>query len=128
MQPLNIKPTSSSPEIFLNAETGIFSFTGRSYPDHAASFYEPVYEYLKQYALHPAAKTECTFQMEYMNSSSRKCMMDILKILESINMKTHSVTVIWNYEEDDEYMKETGEEYKNLFRLNFQIRSSPESS
>jgi len=123
MDALKIKPTANSLEVSLDAETGKFSFVGRSYPENSSGFFKPVMEWAERYAQSPAAKTECMFKLEYFNSASRKCIIELLKILDTIHKNTRSVTIIWNFEEDDENMKETGEEYQNLFNLNFKFSS-----
>lgn len=123
MDKLTIKPTLNSLEVSLDAETGKLSFIGRSYPENSTVFFKPVTEWIQRYAQNPAAETECFFKLEYFNSASRKCIIEFLKILDSIHKKTHSVTIIWNFEEDDENMKESGEEYQNMFSLNFKFSS-----
>lgn len=123
MDALKIKPTANSLEVSLDAETGKLSFVGRSYPENSSGFFKPVMEWAEQYALSPAAKTECLFKLEYFNSASRKCIIELLKTLDTIHKNTRSVTIIWNFEADDESMKETGEEYQNLFNLNFKFSS-----
>lgn len=80
-------------------------------------------EWAERYAQSPATKTECFFQLEYFNSASRKCIIELLKILDTIHKNTRSVTIVWNFEADDESMRETGEEYQNLFNLNFKFSS-----
>ena len=123
MEALKIKATTNALEVSLDADAGKFSFVGRSYPENSTGFFKPVIEWTERYALNPAEKTECVFKLEYFNSASRKCIIELFKILDSIHKNTRSVTIIWNYEEDDENMKETGEEYQNLFNLNFKFAS-----
>jgi hypothetical protein len=123
MDALKITPTIKSLEVSLDAGTGKLLFSGRSYPENSLGFFKPVIEWMENYALHPAAQTACTFRIEYFNSASRKSVMEIFKILESIHKSAHPVTVIWDFEEGDDTMKETGEEYQNLFRLNFKFCS-----
>lgn len=119
MDALKIKPTIKSLEVDLDAETGILLFSGRSYPENSVGFFKPIIEWMESYALHPAAETQCTFRIEYFNSASRKNVIEIFRILESIHKSAHPVKVIWDFEEVDDSMKETGEEYQNLFRLDF---------
>lgn len=123
MDALIIQPTESLLSVSLVAETGKFVFSGRSLPEDGAKFFTPIFRWLEAYALAPADKTQCTFQLEYFNSSSRKCLTDILKILDSIREKGHSVTIIWDSEEEDDEMKEMGEKYQSMFSLEFQFRS-----
>jgi len=123
MDALIIKPTERLLSISLVAETGKFVFEGRSLPEDGKGFFTPIVEWLKQYALNPAAQTECSFKMEYFNSSSRKCFADVFKILDSIREKGNAVTIIWYYEDDDDELREMGEGYETIYDLDFQFRS-----
>ena len=121
MNALQIKPTASSLAVLLNAETGSFSFSGRSVSEHSAEFFKPVMEWMEQYALAPAAKTECVFELEYFNSAARKSLVEILKILFALHKKGAEVVIVWNYDDGDESIKELGEEYANLFSMKFKF-------
>jgi len=123
MDALIIKPTEHLPAISLIAETGRFVFYGKSLPEDGKVFYTPVLRWIEEYALSPAAKTECSFKMEYFNSSSSKCFADILNILDSIREKSHAVTIIWNFDEEDDEMREMGEQYQSIYKLDFHFRS-----
>lgn len=119
MESLNIKPTKTSLEVKLDPASGNFSFTGRARPENSAAFFNPIITWMKEYALQPAVKTVCTFRLEYFNSSARKSMADILSIFEAIKKDGKEIRIEWHYDSSDEGMKETGEEYKELFNLNF---------
>lgn len=121
MDALKIKPTQNSLEVVLDADTGKLLFSGRSYPENSVVFFQPITEWMKRYALSPATKTECSFNLEYFNSASRKCILEIFRILESMHKNAHPVSIIWNFENDDDSMKEIGEEYQNMFKLDFQF-------
>ena len=122
MEVLKIKRSLNTFEVSLDAE-GKFLFSGRSYPENSSVFFKPIIDWLNTYSENPSPKTECTFEIEYFNSASRKCIVEIFRILEAIHKTTNSVTVIWSYEGGDEGMKETGEEYKNLFKVNFEFNA-----
>ena len=122
MDSLIIQPTERFLSVSLIAETGKFSFEGRSLPENGKEFFNPILDWLKKYALNPAAQTECTFKMEYFNSSSRKCFVDVFAVLDSIRLKGHSINIIWQYEEADDELKEMGEEYQNIYDLDFELR------
>ena len=60
--------------------------------------------------------------MEYFNTSSSKCILDVFKKLESINKGGQSQVVInWHYEEDDEDMLEAGEDYQAIINVPFKM-------
>ncbi|MBI3501214.1 MAG: DUF1987 domain-containing protein [Bacteroidetes bacterium] len=121
MEPLIIEPTEHLLSVSLVAETGKFIFEGRSLPEDAKKFFIPIIKWLEQYALSPASQTECSFKMEYFNSSSRKCFSDVFKVLDAIREKGNAVRVIWFFEEDDEELKEIGEAYESSTDLDFQF-------
>ena len=123
MEVLKIKRSLNTFEVSLDDETGKLLFSGRSYPENSSGFFTPVIEWLHHYSEKPATKTECTFEIEYFNSASRKCIVEIFRILEAIHKTTGTVTIIWNFENGDDGMKETGEEYKNLFKVNFEFNA-----
>lgn len=59
------------------------------------------------------------FAFEYFNTSSSKCLFDILKRLAQFEQSGMSICVNWFYEEDDEDMRETGEDYEDVLGLSF---------
>ena len=123
MDSLIIKPTELLPAISLNEKTGQFVFYGKSLPEDGKVFYTPVVRWIEEYSHAPAVRTQCSFKMEYFNSSSGKCFADIFKIFDSIREKGHVVTIIWNYDEEDEEMKEMGEHFQSIYKLDFQFRA-----
>ena len=58
-------------------------------------------------------------QLEYFNTSSSKCILDVFKKLESVTGS--EVSVKWYYEEDDEDMLEAGEDYEAIIDLPFEM-------
>ena len=64
--------------------------------------------------------TEVNVQLEYFNTSSSKCILDVFKKLESIIGKTN-ITINWHYEEDDEDMLEAGEDYQAIINIPFKM-------
>ena len=81
-------------------------------------------EWIEQYALAPALKTECSFELEYFNSAARKSLIEILKVLNDMHKRGCDVIILWKYDEGDDSMKELGEEYAHIFNLKFRFHSS----
>jgi SiaC family regulatory phosphoprotein len=123
MENLIIKPGIKTPDINFNCETGDLELKGKSIPENSIEFYRPVYEWLDNYAANPKAKTKIIVQLEYFNTSSSKCLLDIFRKLEAINNTSKSeVSVVWLYEEEDEDMMEAGDDYKTIVKLPFEIK------
>lgn len=119
MQVLQLEATEQTPQVVLNKEKSIFEFSGRSLTDSALEFYSPVIQWMTEYAEQPNAKTEVVFKMEYMNTASSKALFDLLAILQTIK----GAKVIWCFQDEDEDMEETGEEFSSLVKIPFEMRA-----
>ncbi len=108
-----------TPSVRFNAEKGIIEIKGRSIPENAIEFYKPMVDWLDEYSRNPAKETVVNFQLEYFNTSSSKCILDLFKKLEAIHKESRSVIINWYYEEDDEDMLEAGEDYESIIRIPF---------
>jgi hypothetical protein len=123
MENLKIEPGIKTPHILFVYETGMLELKGKSIPENSVEFYRPVYEWLDAYAQQPKSKTQITVGLEYFNTSSSKCLLDIFRKLEAVQKNSKSeVTVIWLYEEEDEDMMEAGDDYRTIVKLPFEIK------
>jgi len=116
MKNLSLEKTLKTPYIHFDAVNGHFVMEGRSIPEDAYMFYQPIYQWLEQYVHENDKKTIIEFKLEYFNTSSSKCILEVLHILEKINAK-QPVEVKWFYDEDDEDMYESGENYSQIIEL-----------
>ena len=121
MESLSIEGTNKTPSVNLDPETGVIEIKGRSIPENSIEFYRPIVEWLDQYAKNPNKKTIVNVQLEYFNTSSSKCILDIFKKLESLKKARNEVVINWYYEEDDEDMLESGEDYESIIRVPFKM-------
>ncbi len=123
MRNLIIEPTSKTPKIILNADVNVFEISGRSIPEDSVGFYRKVIDWIDDYAKNPNPKTNFKFQLEYFNTSSSKCLLDVFRRLEKMYKSGHQIEITWCYDADDEDMKETGEDYKALLEVPFELVS-----
>ncbi len=121
MDELIISGTIKTPEIHFDYQSGKLVFQGRSIPEDAIAFYTPILDWIKGYINHPQSTTRIEVKLEYFNTSSSKCILDILKLLESIHENGTTITVYWYFEEDDEDMQEAGEDYQAIVHLPFKM-------
>jgi hypothetical protein len=75
-------------------------------------------DWIEQYARDAKPKTIINIQLEYFNTSSSKCLLDLFKKLEAIN---NEIVINWYYEEDDEDMLEAGEDYDAIINIPFRM-------
>ena len=120
MEPISIQGTPKTPTVNFS-EDGKIEIKGRSIPENSIEFYKPLVDWLEEYTKSPKEKTEVNIQLEYFNTSSSKCILDVFKKLENINQTNKDVIVNWYYEEDDEDMLEAGEDYESIIKIPFKM-------
>lgn len=122
MKDFKIEPGAKTPHLYSNSSTGIIEMKGKSIPENAVEFYKPVFEWLDLYIQQPNPETKVIVQLEYFNTSSSKCLLDIFRKLEILNNSGKGkVTIHWLYEEEDEDMMEAGDDYQTIVKIPFVI-------
>lgn len=121
MESLFIEGTSKTPNVKFDANEGLMEIKGRSIPENSIEFYKPMVDWLDKYAKTPKSLTKVNIQLEYFNTSSSKCILDVFKKLEAIHKANNQVQINWYYEEDDEDMLEAGEDYESIIRVPFKM-------
>ncbi len=121
MNTIVITGSAKTPDLNFDANTGILSIKGRSIPENSVEFYKPIIEWLDEYIKQPQDKTVVNIQLEYFNTSSSKCILDILKKFEMVAKSGHDIIINWYYESDDEDMLETGEDYQSIIKAPFNM-------
>jgi hypothetical protein len=111
-----LEATAKTPLVSLDAASGILRLEGKSIPENSVEFYRPILEWLDQYAGSPASETILELSLEYFNTSSSKCLLDVFRKLEMLN-SSGNVAIRWYYDEEDEDMKEVGEDYQALLKV-----------
>jgi hypothetical protein len=122
MEMIVIESTPKTPSIKFDSKQGKLEIKGRSIPENSVEFYKPLVESLDQYATSPNSPTQVDIQLEYFNTASSKCILDVLKRLETIHRQGNQVIINWYYEEDDEDMREAGEDYQAIVNLTFNMQ------
>ena len=120
MEPISIIGTPKTPTVTFEAN-GKLEIKGRSIPENSVEFYKPLVDWLEQYLSSPAPLTEVSIKLEYFNTSSSKCILDVFKKLEAIYKSGSEVVILWHYEEDDEDMLEAGEDYQSIIKVPFKM-------
>jgi hypothetical protein len=118
MKDLSLEGSAKTPTIDFKSE-GELLIKGRSIPENSIEFYKPLIDWISEYSDNPKGQTFVNIQLEYFNTSSSKCILDVFKKLESIG--DSEVSIKWFYEEDDEDMLEAGEDYEAIIDLKFEM-------
>jgi hypothetical protein len=117
---LKIDATASTPAISFDDSNRILSISGESYPENSFVFFAPVFAWLdaelpllKDLSLH--------VNVSYMNSSSTKCMLDIIDLLCEAAERGCAVKVAWFYDADNERALDLAEEFSEDVEIPFEI-------
>ena len=125
MNKLHLEGTAKTPAVSFS--DGSLEISGKSIPENSIEFYQPLYNWLDEYGQQPAKSTSLKVRLEYFNTSSSKCLLDVFRKLETVQKSGKgSVTVTWMYEEEDEDMMEAGEDYREIVGLPFTIEKIKE--
>ncbi len=120
---LIIKETDNSPKVVLDPSANCFEFSGSSHPENPAKFYNPILEWIDEYAKTPNAFTEVSFKLDYFNSSTAKYLLNIFWGFEKIQKENpeNKVTFVWYYKEEDLDSFASGERYAQLTTAEFRL-------
>ncbi len=127
MEKINIESTDNTPKVILDPEAGIFEISGESRPYDVPDFYSPLLEWLDKFGKYLAeedkdsASIAFKFVFEYFNSLSAKYILDFFKKLNRLRLEGHDIIAEWHYEEDDDYMHETGQEMSKISQMPFEF-------
>jgi hypothetical protein len=119
MQIIQLEGTEDTPKVLLDKASGIYEISGRSLPEDAADFYQPILNWLTEYAGQSNPNTDFVIKLEYFNTASSKLILDMLTKLEDIK----NSKVIWYHYEDDEDMQEAGVEFSELVDVPFEFKT-----
>ena len=122
MENIEIEASSTTPQISFRPGEGYFEISGRSLPENSFEFYKPLLDYIEAYAEQPKDETALVFKLQYFNTSSTSHFLRMIKKFVKIHNDGHVAKVHWYYDEDDEDMKEAGEDFKILLKLPILIK------
>ena len=110
----------------MDADSGVIKLEGRSNPENAREFYQPVISWLDEYVKQPAERTDLRINLEHFNTSSSKFLMEIFRRIRVLADEDKPFNVTWMYEDDDLEMLDTAEAYEMMTGLRFEKISYPE--
>jgi hypothetical protein len=127
MEKLIISPTVFTPRVILDHEEHFLEIAGESRPQDVREFYEPILDWMHDFSdtLLRMGDTEkpviMNFNLDYFNSSSAKCILDICKILSRLRLQEIDTSVKWYYEKGDIDMLEAGREMSQIVKIPFEF-------
>lgn len=118
---LQIQETTNTPYVCFDKSKGLLKLSGRSYPEHAKGFYDHLNNWIDNYLQNPSSKTCVEISFDYINSSSTKALMFLMKKFQKLYNKGKEVSVHWFYKPADEEMYEVGQIFSDNINIPFQF-------
>lgn len=118
---LGIAATASSPLVAGDAGRGVLALSGESYPENSFEFFRPVLDWAAAFLAGSAAPLALDLRLTYLNTSSIKCMMDLLDLLEEAHRGGRKVEVAWRYDPENDRALDLAEEFREDLTLPFHI-------
>lgn len=124
MKSLFIEGKQNSPTVAFS-EGGVLSIVGRSIPEHPLKFYKPLEDWISEFLAASPIKVYFKVHLDYLNTHSTECMLTLMKKIEEYATSSKAdVSILWNYDEDDEDMQTLGEDLKSLVKVPFKIEEA----
>ncbi len=128
MDILRIEGTNATPRVVFDHKVRMLEISGYSRPENVRDFYAPLLQWLEDFkqsilsnSVEGAELEPITFKFKfiYFNSSSAKFIYDIILLLSDMQKNKIPLKIYWHFDEDDDEMREAGEELSDLANLPF---------
>ncbi len=96
----------------ISFQDGTFSISGRSYMENSVEFYAPVKRMLEDHQ----GPLNVEIGLEFFNTSSSKCIMDLLYIIDKKAIMGADCHIKWSYKTDDDDMRDAAEEFRDMLK------------
>lgn len=110
-------PTKTSPLFTVNRDKACIEIKGKSTPESSVQLYYPIIDRIREIFTGFKGKVTIEIGLEYFNTSSSKCLFDLLKTVK--RMDQIKAEVKWYYEDGDEDMIESGEDFEDILQIPF---------
>jgi len=117
MEDFVLEETSKTPKIVFKHKSGLLEISGKSIPENSAILFGPAINWVEEYISNPASSTTLIIKLEYFNTSSSKYLVEIFRKFEVLFKDGKKVLIKWFYEEEDEDMLESGQDFKEIIKV-----------
>ena len=124
MKTIDQQGSTLNPNIDFNSEEGKLTISGKSIPVNVEQLFSEVITWLEEYASHPNKETKLELNLQYMNGSTIRSLIDVLKILQRMSEQGEKVKVEWNMPANAEDMKDIGEHIFSTIHIPHDIRQN----
>jgi SiaC family regulatory phosphoprotein len=118
MNNLAISSSQETPLVNFNTN-GELSISGISIPENVNNFYKPIFDWLIDFINTKPQQINFTLDIEYMNTSSTRVVLQLLNKLKTIELEGIIIQIIWKFDADDADMQELGEDLQDSSKIKF---------
>lgn len=122
MKTIDRQGSNLDPNIAFNADEGKLTISGKSIPVNVDQLFAELINWLEEYATHPSKETKLELNLQYMNGSTIRNLIELLKILQRMSDQGEKVKVEWNMPANAEDMKDIGEHIFTTIHIPHDIR------
>lgn len=115
MKNIIIEATKRTPKIEFNTN-GNLSISGTSISENAVAFYYPLISWIKEFVQTQPAEIILNINLDYINTSSYTCLLKMLSEVKSGMNHSEHLTIVWNFDKEDEDAQEHGEIIEKLIK------------
>jgi hypothetical protein len=119
MEAYQVIATVKTPSILLDPVKSTLELKGRCIPENTIEFFGHLLEAVLAYGASKPKKFDITIHLEYFNTSSSKCLLDLFKNTEVMLKSGSEVTITWVYDQEDEEWLEVGKDYESMTEVPF---------
>lgn len=122
MSLLFLRPSRTTPLVILDDSTGNCHLIGDSMPENAMEFYGHLLAWMDEHLPAMNGTVHWHFRMTYFNTSSTKGLYQMLARVKAEIAAGKRHEIIWDVENGDEFMHESGENFNELLDLGLTFR------
>lgn len=112
--------TINTPEVNFDLENGFISISGKSTTVNSVEFFKNFVKALRE-GRDKKIDIHLDLALEFFNTSSAKCIYDILRELKIREKKGNKIIINWFYDLFDNDMLEMGMDFSELIDIDFQF-------
>lgn len=120
MTPLDLPRSRTTPRVLFTPATRTLMLSGESYPENSFAFFDPILAWVDAWLAEPGEALILDIDVPYMNSSSTKCMLDLLDRFEDAWHRGQPIRLYWHYDPENFRALELAEEFREEVSFPFE--------
>lgn len=116
-----IPPTELAPQVILDPVCHSIELNGHSLVAGSQKFYDPVFRWIEKLRTYSPKEVSLHIRLNYFNTYTSKVLLEIFLTVRQMEQMGTRVHYNWYYMHDDDELRETGEHYEDILKVNFRF-------